>query len=364
MRSLSSISYFPRLGVTVLGGSLFAAAATLAVSASAAPPKAAAAKTASPKAGAPEATAAPAGPDAATKKAAREAYGAGEKAYSAGDYAAALTEFKNAHDLIPTIHAEYWMAMAQSKGTDPGSAYDPLEAVIASPDAPKLGEEKLNAAKSRLEELKKLPASVSVTSTPPGGEVSVDGAAQPGFTPVTVSVPAGTHKIGVAFKGYEPFTADVTVKPGQKIDQAAELKAVVVTPAAIDFDYPAPKPAAPPPPPKAEQSKVPAYITLGVAVVGAGVGTVFGIKALGAKSDFDKAPTSGNADRAERDALIADMSFGIALTLGITGIVLLTTSDSTEVAANKALHQTARARLDVAPLVTRTTTGAGARFTF
>jgi hypothetical protein len=127
MRSLSSISYFPRLGVTLLGGTLLSATLFLSVSAAAAPPKAA-----GPKAD----TATPGGPDAATKKAAREAYGAGEKAYGAGDYAAALTEFKKAHDLIPTIHAEYWMAMAASYGSDVGAAYAALSAVVASPEAP------------------------------------------------------------------------------------------------------------------------------------------------------------------------------------------------------------------------------------
>lgn len=362
MRSLSIISHFPRLGVALLGGSLLASVTTLAASAAAAPKAAKAA---------PAADAPAAGPDAATKTAAREAYKAGEKAYGAGDYPTAFSEFKKAHDLIPTIHAEYWMAMAQSHGADPGSAYEPLGTVIGSADASKLGDEKLGAAKARLEELKKMPASVTVTSTPGGGEVSVDGAPQPGFTPTTVSVPPGTHHITVDLKGYEPFAADVTVKPGQKLDQAAELKAAQAQiPVGGEFDYPAPKPAAaipPPPPPEAEKeqhSKLPAYITLGVGVVGAGIGTVFGIQALGAKSDFDKAPTSDNADRAERDALIADMSFGIALTLGITGIVLLSTSDSSEAAARQTLHQPAHAKLDLAPLLSHSTTGAAARLTF
>jgi hypothetical protein len=365
MRSLSIISYFPRLRVAVLGGSLMTAAAvtTLAASVSAAP-KGAASK------GAAASDTSATGPDAATKKAAREAYGAGEKAYGAADYTTALANFTKAHDLIPTIHAEYWMAMSQSFGTDGGAAFDALNAVIASPDASKLGDEKVNAAKARLEELKKMPATVSVTSTPPGAEVSVDGASQPGFTPSTVSMPAGTHKLGIALKGYEPFTTDVTVKPGQKLDQSAELKtaAAVAAPTSADFDYPPAKPPetpATPPPPKEPHSKLPAYITLGVGVVGAGIGTVFGIEALSAKSDFDKNPTNSNADRAERDALIADMSFGIALTLGITGIVLLSTSDSnTETTSQKTLHQPARAKLDVAPLISHTTTGAAARLTF
>ena len=365
MRSLSIISHFPRVGVALLGGSLLASVTTLSAPASAAPKAAKATKATSADASAPAA-----GPDAATKTAARESYKAGEKAYAAGDYTTAYAEFKKAHDLIPTIHAEYWMAMAQSH-SDPGGAFDALGTVIGSADASKLGDEKLGAAKARLEELKKTPATVNVTSTPPGGEISVDGLAQPGFTPQSVSVPAGAHKITVALKGYEPFTADVTVKPGEKVDQAAELKAAAAPVAApgSEFDYPPPKPApaaAAPPPPveKEEHSKVPAYITLGVGVVGAGIGTVFGIQALGAKSDFDKTPTSDNADRAERDALIADMSFGIALTLGITGIVLLSTSDSSEASAKQTLHEPARAKLDIAPLLSHSTTGAAARLTF
>jgi hypothetical protein len=98
--------------------------------------------------------------------------------------------------------------------------------------------------------------------------------------------------------------------------------------------------------------------------VGAVVGTVFGVQALGAKSDFDKNPTNSNADRAERDALIADMGFAVALTLGITGVVLLVSDDSSEVTANNGHTKRAAARLDLAPMITHTSQGAAARLTF
>ena len=39
--------------------------------------------------------------------------------------------------------------------------------------------------------------------------------------------------------------------------------------------------------PAEPRSNVPAYVTLGLAVVGAGVGTVFGVQALGSKSDYN-----------------------------------------------------------------------------
>jgi hypothetical protein len=91
---------------------------------------------------------------------------------------------------------------------------------------------------------------------------------------------------------------------------------------------PSPEPTTPPPPPPPPEddgghSNIPAYVTLGIAGAGVILGTIFGIQALGAKSDFDDDPTVENADDAERAALIADMSFGVALTFGITGAVLL-----------------------------------------
>ncbi len=359
MRTHSIIAHFPGFGGAVLGLTL-ATTSLLATPVHAAPRKAKAAASAG-------------GPDAAKKKEARDAYGAGEKAYAAGDYTTAYDDFKKAHDLIPTIHAEYWMAMSQSQGTDIPTAYDALAAVVASPDASKLGDEKLAAATARLAEVKKIPATVAVTSLPSGAELSVDGAAQPGTTPQTLSLTAGSHRLGVALAGYEAYATDLTLKPGQKLNQQVELKASAPPPAAAAAVAPPPPPAetapappaAPPPAPEAH-SKVPAYITLGVGVVGAGVGTIFGISALSAKSDFNKNPTNSGADKAERDALIADMGWAVAITLGVTGIVLLTTSDSSsEVSAQNGLvHQHVRARLDFAPVVTARVQGAAARLTF
>jgi hypothetical protein len=72
---------------------------------------------------------------------------------------------------------------------------------------------------------------------------------------------------------------------------------------------------------------VPAYVTLGIAGASAVVGTIFGVQALSSKSDFDDTPTTELADDTERNALIADMAFGVAITLGVTGVVLLTSDE-------------------------------------
>lgn len=113
---------------------------------------------------------------------------------------------------------------------------------------------------------------------------------------------------------------------------------------------------------------VPAYVTLGIAAVSAGTGTYFGIRALSAKSDYEDHPTTSKADDVENNALIADMAFGVAITLGVTGIVLLTAPDDTEQppAAAQAgrTQRPARARLVVAPFASPQAAGAGALLSF
>ncbi len=57
------------------------------------------------------------------------------------------------------------------------------------------------------------------------------------------------------------------------------------------------------------------------------MGTVFGIITLNDKSNFNSNPTTQTANSGENHALIADMSFGVAVTLGVTSAVLFFTAD-------------------------------------
>jgi hypothetical protein len=124
-------------------------------------------------------------------------------------------------------------------------------------------------------------------------------------------------------------------------------------------------PVAPPPPPPAQpRSKVPAYVTLGLAGAGAVVGTIFGIMALGAKSDFEAEPTVENADAVDRNALIADMSYAVAITFGVTGAVLLLSRDDAPAPAAAQVTKTKKNKAFIAPYVAPTGGGAAARFTF
>ena len=328
------------------------------------------------KAAAPAATKAPAStampadkpappPDKKTKDAARKAYGEGEKAYAANDFAAAYTGYAKANELIPSSHAQYWAAKSLDQGGRSDEAIKGYEALLADPGSSKIGEEKLGDARTRLATLKAAQlGEVTVSTAAAGAILLVDGTPQPGPLPTTLKLAPGPHKLTLTAEGFDAKEVDLQVQAGTKVEQNVELQQHVVPPPPPP-PVPEVAPAPPPPPPPEKHSKVPAYVTLGIATGGAIVGTIFGVKALQAKSDYDSDPTTKHADDTERNALIADMAFGVAVTLGVTGIVLLTSSDDAPEAPKAAkLHLPPKGTFNVVPYLGRESGGAAARLTF
>ena len=309
------------------------------------------------------AKAAPA-PDKKTKDAARKAYGEGEKAYAAGDFTAAYAGYSKANALIPSAHAAYWATKSLDQGGKAEDAIKGYEALLADPGASKLGEDKLSDAQTRLSMLKAAQlGEVTVSAAAPGAVLLVDGVAKPGPLPLSVKLAPGPHQLTLTAEGYEAKQFEVQVQAGSKVEQRVELQPVPPPP-------PPPAPVAeitppPPPPPAEKHSNLPAYVTLGIAAGGAVVGTIFGVQALQAKSDYNTDPTVKHADDTERNALIADMAFGVAITLGVTGIVLLTSGDDSADAPKAAkLHLPPKGTFRVLPYVGRESGGAAARLTF
>ena len=301
-------------------------------------------------------------PDKKTADAARKAFAEGQKAFGAGDYVAAQAAFTKANDLIPSPQASYWIAKCVDGQNKTEEAIASYEALLADPNVSKIGDEKLADSKTRLEALKAtLVGEVAVDTNPMLASITVDGVAQPGEAPMTLKLTPGKHRVTVSAKGYLPKDLDLDVKGGDKLKQSVVLEKEPPPVVAAAVVAPPPE-QPPPPPPKEERSMVPAYVTLGIAGAGAIVGTIFGIQALNAKNDFNKTPTTELADKAERDALICDMAFGVAITLGVTGVVLLTSDDEPAAAAKAAPPKAAR--LEVAPYVGKKSGGASARLTF
>jgi hypothetical protein len=76
-----------------------------------------------------------------------------------------------------------------------------------------------------------------------------------------------------------------------------------------------------------------------VGAVGLVAGTVFGFMALSRQSDFDAAPSLSAADEGEAFALVADISFGVALAGGIAAIVLYATEGSSSTSSDSTAFQ-------------------------
>jgi hypothetical protein len=166
-----------------------------------------------------------------------------------------------------------------------------------------------------------------------------------------VKIAPGEHTIRVQRDGYEPLETQLEVGAAESLADSVELVKIAEAAPAAE-----PPPTTAPPPAAEPRSKVPAYITLGVAGAGAIVGTIFGIQALSAQKTFDDNPSAAHADDVERNALIADMAFGVAFTLGITGVVLLTSDEPAEATAKPALR--------ISPYASKNGGGASAHVVF
>jgi hypothetical protein len=296
----------------------------------------------------------------ATREQARVAYGAGQEAYAAGQYAAAAEHFARADQLLPAIQAKYWRAMSLDKQGDVAAAHAALGVVLADPQKDELGAEKLQALAVRQRELGTVPADLLVTTTPAGAHVQVSGVDVPTPTPLSLRLAPGRHELTISLPGYESQRVPITATPGAQLrpnvtlqPQTASAQSGPIAPlgetGALDSA-------------STPRSLVPGYVTLGIAGAAAIVGTIFGVRALGDKKDYDKNPTAKGADDVERNALIADMAFGVTLTLGVTGVVLLLADDVAPQTASSASNDSAGLHLQ--PYVSPKGAGASASLSF
>ena len=310
------------------------------------------------------ATAKPAAPATAKGKTALRRAQALQKA---GDNDAALEQYKGALAEKETPEGLLGMAQTQDALKDYRGAVASYEKFLAA--VPKNLVKEGETAKARSAELQKMPATIKIASTPEGAAIAVDEKLQEAKAPTSIEVPAGHHVVKVTLKGYDPFTQEVDAAFASTVEVTAALKETPVA---------APPPAAPapvtkleaPPSPVASRSKVPAFITGGIAVAALGVGTGFGIRALSKKSDFNDSPTEGTANSGENSALIADMAFGVALTFGITSAVLFLAKDEPRATAQTngpgsgAKKQASTWKLTPTPYFNQHGGGAGAMVSF
>jgi hypothetical protein len=276
---------------------------------------------------------------AADIAAAKKHYAEGEKKLKAEDFEGALVEFQAANDIKSAPQSERNIGICEDNLGHFPSAVEWYEKFLAHvPD--KLAAQG-DEIKKRVAVIQAMPGKVHVDSNPPGAAVTIDGKPQAGVTPIETDLPPGSHELKLTEAGRLPggktidvaFATPLTVS----IDLDPEPPPPPPPPPPVAVAPPAPAPApvpVPPATPTEQRSVLPAYITGGLAIAAAGVGTVFGVMALNDKSDFDKNPTTSTADNGDTHSLIADMCFGVAITFGVTSAVLFLTHDEPAAAAS------------------------------
>jgi serine/threonine-protein kinase len=339
---------------------------------------------AKPAAGAakPAAGAAAKGPTAADKKKAGEHFKKGKDLFDKKDFKGAKDEFSKAEELVPAGAAEYYIARCQEENGDAADAASWYDKAISSG---KLKPELESDAKTREAALKTKPAKVKVTSDPPGATILVDGKDSGMKTPADVDVAPGSHKITLQAPGKKDSdqTVEVAAFTGATVNATLEAGAAEDPFATKDTGTTATTGTTTTPPDNtatATATVTPGggggkrdmtwvYVTGAAAIVGLGVGTFFGIKALGDKKDFDDAtsstaPDAGqNArdirDRGTRDALISDMGFGIGITLAVTSAVLYFSGGSSGSSDSAAPAAAKKPTVAFAPIVSGIGSGSG-----
>jgi hypothetical protein len=296
-----------------------------------------------------------------SKDKAREHYTKGKELYEAGSFAEALAEFQAAYDAKP--HPTVLKSIAECKvqvGEIP-AAIKLFEEYLADPASTKKEE-----VEARLAEVKAMLVPLVISTEPEGAGIVLDGETTGKTTPATIDVGPGDHEVVLNLDGYEPLSKQVTVKK----DEKAELK--------VNFDEEG-IPAAPPPDPDqladpfaegGEDEEIeeddgegppPAFwVCAAVAGVGLVSGTVFGTMALGDEEDYKNNPTDQIKESGERNAIIADVSFGVAAAAAIVGAVILFTAGGDDEEA----EISAKHKWNVSPVAGDDTVGVSTSVTF
>jgi len=293
---------------------------------------------------------------------ARAAYARGEAEFQAGNFAAAEAAFLQAYDFVANPIVLIGAAQSRERQGDlPGAVEFYQRYLTERPDA-----SDRQQWEERIQEHMAQPGTLVVRSDPAGAAVSVDGEALEQPTPTEVSLPAGEHMVTLRLDEYLDARQTVNVPYGGRVEHDVSLAGLNDTgggdagtgagggvnglgggtgsgedDGGIGTEI---------------------WIASGVAGVALVTGTVLGFLALSEQSEFDENPTNEAADSGEQLALLADISFGVALAAAVTGLVLHLGGGAEEEAV--AERDPGEARVEFSPIVAPTGGGVSARLQF
>lgn len=270
-------------------------------------------------------------------EAARAAYSHGEALFAEGKYAEAKAAFEQAYEAIPNPVVLLPIAESEIRLGNFEAAHAALQRYLNErSDAPDRAE-----VEQKIADLLATPATLVVSSDPPGAAIAIDGQSTGKTTPAEIPVTRGDHRVELTLPGHEPQSTSVTARIGARHELHVALQ-----------PEPPPPVAAAPPDLKVDAMRqgdptTALWITGIVGAAGIVTGTVLGFMALAESSDFDANPTAESADRGERLALFTDVSFGLGAMALLTGAVIYLTTGDAEPAPASAAQ--ARGHIRVTP---------------
>ncbi len=275
-------------------------------------------------AAAPAAEAQRARPSAEARKKAREAYAEGQRLFRQGRFQDAEVAFLRAYEYVP--NAVVWVSVAEARARR-GNVAGAIEAyeryLRERPDAP----DKATIEK-KLEELRTTPARLQVVSEPPGASILLDGEETGKTAPADLEVPGGSHELRLRAEGMQEASQRISVAPGEQREVRIALRPEAAAGAEDEDESRETTDAEdegldqPPAASRAGGPSTAVWVSAGVAAAGLVSGTVLGFLALSEESAFQENPTTETADRGERYALFADVSFGVGAVAAVTALVL------------------------------------------
>jgi PEGA domain len=152
--------------------------------------------------------------------AARELDQQGVRSFRAGRYTDAIAYFRAAFQRGGPS-SELWNIVRCREGMDDAEgAAAGIDEYLAAKDL--LPQDRAQATREA-QALRSRPAVLTVMTSPPGASVSVDGKPEPGTTPLSTDLRAGSHTVAVQRGGYLPATQSVEARFGRAVIVTLDL---------------------------------------------------------------------------------------------------------------------------------------------
>lgn len=145
----------------------------------------------------------------------------GVRSYRAGHFTDAIAYFRAAHDLGGPS-SEIWNIVRCREGMDDlEGASTAIDEYLSLKDV--LPQDRTDAEREA-QSLRGRSSMLTVTTTPPGALVTVDGHGAPGLTPLSLEVHAGSHAVVIRREGYSPVSQSLEARFGRAVIVTLDLE--------------------------------------------------------------------------------------------------------------------------------------------